>query len=277
MARKQAAKKSQHQQGGKKAPRPRRGRGSRYQVLPKYSMLGNFGAVDMSDMSTLYQQGGGNGSVNTKHELGLTVVDYFDYQSAQAGTGNIAQYVHNYYWDVNQNLFDTFPTQAGGSDITFCRIRKICVWVMPQSRGPVTEGTDTVQTTNTEQMYSINAQVPGVTLSRDQTIDQTALATNTQVTNCLPSINPRWKKILECDLQKTFQSGVIRPFFAKGTSSTYSNQCLFSMSIVDPTNGTPYQTGDSDSPAPSIRVKVKMWVDQPISTLNSAKMGIFKN
>jgi hypothetical protein len=222
-------------------------------------------------------QAGGTGSVNTKHELGLAVVDYFDYQCAVTGTGNVAQYVHNYYWDANQNLFDTFPTQTGGADITFCRVRGLEVWVMPQCRGPVTSGTSTVDTTNAEQMFTVNAQVPGVTLSRDAALDQTAYALNTQVTNCLPSINPRWKKVLTCNLQKTFESGTVRPFFAKGTPPTYSNQCLFSMSIVDPTNGRPYQTGNTDTPAPNIRVKVRLMVDQPIATLNRAKLLVYKN
>ena len=261
-----------------KAPQHRRQRkNNRQRVHPQTSLLGHFGAsVVGSDLATMYRAGG-NGSVNTKHELGLAVVDYFDYQSAVASAGNISQYVHNYYWDANQNLFDTFPTQPGGADLTFCRVRKLEVWVMPQCRGPITSGTADVFTTNAQQMYTVNAQVPGVTLSRDATLDVTALALNTQVTNCLPTINPRWKKVLSCDLQKTFESGVVRPFYAKGTPPTYSNQCLFSMSIVDPVTGKPYQSGSTEQPDPNIRVKVKLWIDQPIGTLNRAKFGIFKN
>jgi len=243
-------------------------------------VLGNFGQDASQLDKTMMYQTGGNGSVTTKHELGLCVVDYFEYQSAVTGAGNIPQYVHNYYWDVNQNLFDTFPTQSGGADLTWCRVRKLEVWVMPQSRGQIPNANPAVTddiATNTEQMFTVNAQVPGVTLSRDAGTDVTAYAMNTQVTNCLPSINPTWKKVLACDLQKTFKSGVARPFFAKGTPATYSNQCLFSMSIVGPTTGGAYQTGNPDEPSPGIMVKVKLWVDQPIATLNQATMGVFRN
>lgn len=153
---------------------------------------------------------------------------------------------------------------------------------MPQSRGPIpSAATPTEETlaTNAEQMFTVNCQVPGITQNRDQTLPNTAYALNTQVTNVLPTINPKWKRVLTCDLQKTFQSGVARPYFAKGTltPSTYSNQVLFSMSVVNPINGKPYQTGNVDDPSPALRFKVKLWVDQPIAILNRAKLSVFYN
>jgi hypothetical protein len=210
----------------------------------------------------------------------LTVVDFFEYQCAQPGASNIPQFVHNYFWDVDQNLFDTDPTQTGGADRTFCRVRKVEVWAMPQSRGLAvqpTASTSQFAVSNDQQMFTVNAQVPGVTLSRDQTLDSIAHAMDTQVTNVLPSINPKWKKVLTCDLQRTFQSGVARPYFAIGTPPTYSNQCLFSLSIVDPDTGKAYQTGNPDEISPSIKIKVMIYVDQPIATMNQAKFSVYRN
>lgn len=267
------AQKKRNTQGRKHASRNRC-------ILPSSSLLGGFGATMSSgDRSLMYQSA--TGSVTTKHELGLHLVDFFDYQSAQAGAGGVPQYVHNYLWDVDQNLFDTWPTQPGASGTTFCRVRKLEVWVMPQSRGevPSAAAAGEIPTTNAQQMITVNCQVPGTGANRDPLIANTAYALDTQVTNVLPSINPKWKKVLTCDLQKTFQSGVARPYFAKGglTPATYSNQVLFSMSIVDPTTGRPYQTGNDDDPAPNIRVKVKLYVDQPINILNRAKFAVFRN
>jgi hypothetical protein len=223
--------------------------------------------------------GGGTGSVTTKHELGLQVVDYFNYQSA--APSGVAQFVHNYYWDTNQNLFATNATTPGGEDLTFCRVRKVDVWVLPQARG-FSDQVDAIQT-NAEQMFTVNCQVPGIANNREVASGgPEAFALNTQVTNCLPSYDPRWKKVLTCDLQQTFKSGVVRPVFANLSALPvpplpYDNQCLFQMSIVNPLNGEPYQTGNADDPSPGIRVKVQLQVDQPIQTVGGAKFGVFRN
>lgn len=257
--------------------------GIRDSIIPSHSLLGGFGAsMQSADRSMLYQSTGGTGSVTTKHELGLSVVDFFDYQSAKTSGGGFAQYVLSYFWDVNQNLFDTFSGQTGGGDSTFCRVRKLQVWVMPQSRGQIyNTGSPTGEEarTNAEQMFTVNAQVPGTVQNRDSLEPNVAFALDTQVTNCLPTINPKWKSVLKCDLQKTFQSAVAVPYYAKGglTPASYSNQVLFSLSVVDPRNGKPYQTGNTDDPDPSLRFKVKLWVDQPINTLNSAKFATYQN
>jgi len=151
---------------------------------------------------------------------------------------------------------------------------------MPQSRGDIpTAGATPVIETNANQMLTVNVQCPGIVANRDETVANTANAMDTQVTNVLPTINPKWKKVFTCDLQKTFQSGVARPYFHKGglTPPSYSNQCLFSMSITDPVSGRPYQTGNYDDADPDIRVKVKLLIDQPIAILNRAKFAVFRN
>ena len=126
---------------------------------------------------------------------------------------------------------------------------------------------------NARSMFTVNCQVPGTTqqASAVSTLGTGAFATNTQVTNVLPRIDTCWKKVLTADLQKTFQSGVVRPVFAL-TDAT--NQCLFQMSIVNPLDGTPYMAGDN---APPVRVKVRLSIDQPISTVQNAELVVFRN
>lgn len=269
MARKQAAIK-RHQ------PAKCRARPADRQPLVRDGLHSGFGLQPSSHGGELMYQsgGGGNGSVNTKHELGLQVVDYFDYQSAEDGTGNVAQYVSNYYWNTDQNLINTNQTAAGESDVTFCRVRKVCVWVMPQvSDRPMNTAAGATRS-NADSMFTINCQVPAY--SALGAFSNRAYATNVQVTNCLPSINPKWKKVLTCDLQKTFQSGVMLPVFT-GVNQTTSDQCLFQMSIVDPTTGEPYQTGNTNDPDKGIRVKVVMSIDQPIASVSAAKFSVFRN
>jgi len=220
----------------------------------------------------LYQTGGKTGSVNTKAELGLQVVDYFDYIAAEAGTGNVPQFVSNYYWSTDQNLFDTNPLAAGGSDVTFCRVRRVHVFVMPRvsDRAENSGGRS-----NADSMFTVNCQVPGYQALG--VFGSKAYATNTQVTNVLPTINPQWKKVFKCDLQHTFQSGTILPVIA-GQSDKLSDQCLFQMSIVDPTTGQALLTGDpDDEPTGGIRVKVILEIDQPINTISGAKFTVFRN
>jgi hypothetical protein len=220
--------------------------------------------------------GSATGGVTNKKELGLTVTDFFDYASADAGAGGVPQFVTNYYWDINQNLFN--DTVAGDETETFCRVRKLCVWVLPQ-KGILTAGG--IASSNAVAMYTVNCQVPGVpSIATNQAGVREAYATNTQVTNVLPQIDTRWKKVFSCNLQKTFQSGVVRPFFSGGPSQPRfgTQQCLFQMSIVNSTDGTPYySTGDDPDGIQGIRVKVQLLVDQPILPEQAAKFGLFRN
>lgn len=263
MARKQAAIKRHNAARGRVKPAER-------QPLVHDGLHTGFGLQPSSLGGAHMYQSGGNGSVNTKHELGLQVVDYFDYQTAEAGTGNVPQFVSNYYWNTDQNLMNTNPLAPGESDVTFCRVRKVVVWVLPQVADPV----QNLSRSNAESMFTVNCQVPAI--SAFGVLGNRAFASNVQVTNCLPSINPKWKKVLTCDMQKTFQSGVMLPVFTGAALST-SDQCLFQMSIVNPTTGEPYQTGDSDFPDNGIRVKVVMSIDQPIASVSAAKFTVFKN
>jgi hypothetical protein len=233
---------------------------------------GHFGAIPVVSPSELYlkstmSRGGGTGSVTTKKELGLKLTDFFDYSTLDPTAGGVAQFVNNYFWEVNQNLLNTAPSAPGGQENTFCRVRKLCVWVMPLCR---TFSPAAVQPqNNANAMFTVNCQVPGVGTQFAST--QLAYATNTQVTNVLPTINPKWKKVLSVDLQKTFQSGVIRPWFA---TDFPSQQCLFQMSVVEPISGKPYLNGDDQVP---IRVKVQLHLDQPIGTVQNADLVVFKN
>jgi hypothetical protein len=238
-------------------------------------LCGGFGAAPSRSPDEIYLplprsmgRSGGTGSVTTKRELGLTVTDFFDYTNDFASVG-VDQFVTTYIWDVAQNLFNTDPVQVGGANETFCRVRKISVWVLPQCR---TFGTLATATNNAEAMITVNCQVPGTStqfISSGATAQ--AFATNTQVTNVLPMIDTKWKRVLCADLQKTFQSGAIRPVFQ---STHLTNQALFSMSIVNPATGTPYQEGDD---VPPIRVKVSLEIDQPIGTINAAKLAVYQN
>jgi hypothetical protein len=228
----------------------------------------------------MYQRGlqgrkSSTGSVTNHREVGLTLTDFFDYNSYDSTAGGVAQFVSNYFWSVNQNLLANGADPAGGGDYfrTFCRVRKVEVWVMPTCRtwGAGTEPDAGVN--NARSMITVNCQVPGTTqqASSVSLLGTGAFATNTQVTNVLPRIDTKWKKVLTADLQKTFQSGVIRPCFALSDST---QQCLFQMSIVNPTDGTPYMQGDD---APPVRVKVRLMIDQPVSTVQNADLVIFRN
>jgi hypothetical protein len=201
--------------------------------------------------------------------LGIKLTDYFDYDSEDPTAGGVPQFVTHYFWDVNQNLFNTSSDPPGGQENTFCRVRSLCVWVMPQSRDFAANPSQQPNT-NARAMFTVNAQVPGVT-TQPSASAFSAYALNTQVTNVLPTINPKWKKILTCDLQKTFQSGVARPVFS---GQFPSQQCLFSMSIVNPTDGSPYFVGDDEFP---VRIKVELQLDQPIGTTQAASLVTFRN
>jgi hypothetical protein len=266
---------------GQKASVPAKGKAQGKKLKPSKEkavldcedgVLGGFGAGPILGPSDLYQRmpmtmSGGTGSVTTKRELGIKLTDFFDYTTLDSTAGGVPQFVNNYFWEVNQNLLDTNPTAPGGQENTFCRVRKLCVWVMPLCRSFIAGSSQ--PPTNANAMFTVNCQVPGV--GTQYTSTQQAYATNTQVTNVLPTINPKWKRVMSVDLQKTFQSGVIRPWFA---SAQPSQQCLFQMSVVEPISGKPYLVGDEQVP---IRVKVELHLDQPISTFQNAELAVFKN
>lgn len=238
--------------------------------------VGDFGAQPVLMPETMYCRMGrmGNSSgVANNREIGLTVTDFFDYNNYDASAAGIQQFVSNYFWSVNQNLMDNAPDASGDYSRTFCRVRKLHVWILPRVRtwGAGTEPDAGLN--NAQSMFSVNAQVPGTTqqVSALTPLGTGAFATNTQVTNITPSINPKWKKILTADLQKTFQSGVVRPVFSIQDAT---EQCLFQMSVVDATDGSPYFSGDDDPP---LRVRVKLEIDQPIATFQQAKLAVFRN
>jgi hypothetical protein len=210
--------------------------------------------------------GGGTGSVTTKRELGLTVTDYFDYRTEDSS--GVSQFVTNYFWDVGQNLFDNSSSAPGGQENTFCRVRRVDVWVLPTCRSFGASGPN-----NAQAAFTVNCQTPGMgqQFYSAPLPQNTAYATNTQVTNVLPRIDTKWKKVFACDLQKTFQSGTVRPVFVPLYPT---NQCVFQMSVVNQTDGTPYLNGDDQPP---IRVKVQLTLDQPISTRQNASLAVWRN
>jgi len=219
--------------------------------------------------------GGGTGSVTTKRELGLTVTDYFDYTTEDATAGGIPQFVTNYYWDIGQNLFDNSGTSPppGGQENTFCRVRRVDVWVLPTCRTFEPRQGQGDPINNAQAAFTVNCQTPGMgqQFNAINPLVAVAYATNTQVTNVLPRIDTKWKKVFSCDLQKTFQSGAVRPVFVP---TLPTNQCIFQMSIVNQTDGTPYLVGDDQQP---IRVKVQLTLDQPISTRQNASLAVWRN
>lgn len=225
--------------------------------------------------------GASTGGVTTHTELGLKVVDFFDYQVLDTGGSGVAQTVTNYLWSVDQNLFEngTSVNPFTDNERTFCRPRKLEVYVLPAKGFSLgASSNQTPNQNNAEGMYTVQCQVPGVAQLDISTVSSAtrALAADTQVTNVLPQIDTFWKKVLTCDLQKTFQSGVMRPYFDV-TGVDASSMCLFQMSVVDSTTGATYfPSGTEESPF-TIRVKVVIHVDQPIATLQNAKLAVFRN
>lgn len=237
-----------------------------------------FGIMPKPTLETMYMRGAPTGSstgaVTTHTELGLQVTDFFDYSVADATAGGIPQIVTNYFWDCNQNLFQNGFSSLPVTDneVTFCRVRKLEVYVLPAKGFEIGQGTGP-NNNNAQGMFTVQCQVPGIT-QRNLGGNSDALATDTQVTNVLPQIDTFWKKVLSCDLQKTFQSGVVRPFF-DDTGTNVILQCLFQMAIVNSTDGSTYLLADDTNL--TIRVKVVMHVDQPIATIQNAKLRVFKN
>jgi hypothetical protein len=217
------------------------------------------------------------GSVVTKKELTVEVVDFFDYNVNDPNTG-VQMQVNNYWWEINQSLFNNAGSSVvDGSDQTFCRVRRLEVFTLPKKGFNLTGAADPPNNSNALGMYTVNCQVP----SQAQDVTATgpeALATNTQVTNVLPQIDTFWKKVLSVNLQKTFQSGVMRPFLKNHDSGRKCAQCLFQMSITDSTTGGPYLPGSqTEDPEFGIRVKVVLHIDQPVSVSQSASLVVFKN
>jgi len=202
------------------------------------------------------------GAVTTKHEVAIQLVDFFDYTTGTSG------YVKNYWWDTAQNLFNNNTQGASGQEDTFCRVRSLEVYCLPRKGIQLETGQEAAN--NSTAMYTVNCQTPGLA---NATIGQTALpkalATNTQVTNVLPMFDTRWKKVFSCNLQKTFQSAVIRPFLDA------ERQCLFSLSIVDPVAGGPIDGTGSETV--NIRCKVVLRIDQPIAPIQTAKFALLSN
>jgi hypothetical protein len=198
------------------------------------------------------------GAVTTKHEVAIQVVDFFDYTTGS--TGNVT----SYWWDNRQNLFNNNSGPTDQSE-SFCRVRALEVYALPRRGIDVSvEGIN-----NAAAMYSVNCQTPGLA---NGTAGLTSLppaqATNTQVTNVLPQFDTKWKKVFSCNLQKTFESSVIRPF------TDGFRQCLFQLAILDPTNGEPIDGQGSETV--SIRVKVVLHIDQPINPIQQAKFTTYK-
>lgn len=233
----------------------------------------------LRDQALSMYAGGRNatGSVVTKKELQLKVVDFFDYNVNDPNTG-VQMQVNNYWWEINQSLFNNAGLSVvDGSDQTFCRVRRLEVYVLPKKGFNLTGEADPPNNSNALGMFTVNCQVPAQAQDAATTGPE-ALATNTQVTNVLPQIDTFWKKVLSCDLQKTFQSAVARPFLRNHDSGNKCAQCLFSMSITDSTNGGPYLPGSQvDDPEFGIRVKVVLHIDQPISVSQSAALSVFRN
>lgn len=210
----------------------------------------------------------GTGSVQTKAELGIQVVDYFNYDYGPAGSANEGGVKH-YYWETNQNLFNNNLSGTTGQENSFCRVRKVDVYIMP--RIPTVTLSDPDFGSNASAMFTCNVQTPslaGFTRPAGSVGNSVALATNTQVTNVLPRIDTCWKQVFSCNMQKTFKSGVIRPFY-------YGNKCLFSMRCLDPVDGTQYLGIGNE--AFKIRVKVVLHLDQPIMPVQTAQLFLLAN
>jgi hypothetical protein len=208
------------------------------------------------------------GAVTSKSELGIQVTDFFDYEYGPTGSATEGNVKH-YYWSVNQNLFNNNTTGTSGQENSFCRVRKVEVYVLPRRNiNPIQ--TDPAFNSNASAMYTVNVQTPSLAgYSRPTAGTSIALATNNQVTNILPQVDTFWKKVYGCDLQKTFQSSVIRPYY-------YGNlQCLFSLRLLDPTDGLDYAGVGNE--AFKVRVKVVLHIDQPIMPVQRATFTVLSN
>jgi hypothetical protein len=212
------------------------------------------------------RRGGGasTGAVTTKHELGLQVVDFFDYEYGDAGSATEGGIKH-YYWDTNQNLFNNNTSGASGQEQSFCRVRKVEVYVLPR----VNAQTAAISFNNADAMYTANVQTPALSTGAQLGVSVQPLAVNTQVTNILPQIDTFWKKVYECNMQKTFQSSVITPYYFNNL------QCLFSLRLIDPPTGT--ALGGIGNSLVKVRCKVVLHIDQPIMPIQNVNKTILSN
>jgi hypothetical protein len=235
-------------------------------VFPGPGQKHTFGSSGITDLETMYSRGSLTGSVTNNTEVGIRLTHFFDYATSSAA-GTVPQDVTNFWWEAYQNLFNdrSGDIQQG---TTFCRVRKVHVWVLPNS-GVSTLQDPTSAPQNASRVMSVNVQTPG-SLSGSPA---TAVATNTQVTNVLPQVDTRWKKVFTCDLQRTFQSGTVRPFFGFNTVNTTA-QCLFQMQILNPDTGVPYLSQDATL---KVQVKVCLDIDQPVLPVQDAKLTVFRN
>jgi hypothetical protein len=152
-----------------------------------------FGHQDMQDPTNCYMRmPGSTGNITTKNELGLVVTDFFDYNSADPNAGGVAQEVTNYFWSIDQNLFENGTSSPfDDRERTFCRVRKVDVWVLPVKGfeiGTVTGDNNT----NATGQFTVNCQTPGVSSVNAQA----AIALDTQVTNVLPQIDTFGRRCL---------------------------------------------------------------------------------
>lgn len=222
---------------------------------------------------TAGSSGGGTGSVNTKAELGLQVVDYFDYLYGDPGTINDGAVKH-YWWNTDQNLFNNNLSGTSGQSESFCRVRRCEVYILPRIPALAYNATtdDPDYDSNAAAMYTCNVQTPALAGHHRPSSSVAiggALATNVQVTNVLPRIDTTWKKVFACDMQKTFQSSVIRPYYFQ------NNQCLFSLQLLNPVDGGPYLGLGEQSF--KVRVKVVLHIDQPIMPVQKASLYVNSN
>ena len=201
------------------------------------------------------------GAVTSKHELQVRVTDFFTYDYIAGAGPN-----KHYFWDIQQNLFNNNPAGLTNPDNqTFCRVKRCRVFIQPM-QGVNSNTAAGLPQGNREAVYTVNIQTPGV--SAITTGTQAVNALNVQVTNVLPSVDPKWKQVFSCNYDQTFKSGDKRPFYYKDA------MCLFSMQLIDPIDGGIY---DSGSDFLKVLVKVVIDVDQPILPIQTASKQVFDN
>lgn len=205
------------------------------------------------------------GSVTTKHELGLQIVDFFDYEYGDPGSSTAGGIKH-YYFDTSQNLFNNNATGSSGQDSSFCRVRRVEVYALPRVNPQESAG---VALSNSGAMYTANVQTPALSTGAQLGVSVLPLAVNTQVTNILPQIDTFWKRIYACNMQRTFQSSVVTPYYFNNL------QCLFSLQLLDPPTGT--ALGGIGNSLVKVRIKVVIHVDQPIMPIQKVNKTVLSN
>jgi len=205
------------------------------------------------------------GSKTSRHELGLRITDFFNYDY---GAGGADGFCKHYFWDISQNLFNNNTSGLTNVDASsFCRVRRVRVYIQPQQG---VNPTTSLPQGNASAAYTVNVQTPAVatTDAAAGATTQPVHALNVQVTNVLPQVDAKWKQVFTCDYDATFRSGDKRPFYYKDA------QCLFSLQLIDPVDGGKYQSGSE-----SLRVlcKVVIDVDQPVLPIQQAITQVYSN